>query len=173
MPRQPGRLKPPGGQALQVLVNWAEWCAYAESAPATPAQVGAIRGEWRRLWPECGRETRLSTCAALLGCGELGSTTDLVLGDAGRLLAMLRGFASRAELAAAASSDGEDQAGEPAREELASDGVSVGDALVRVMPAAFAAWQGWRPRRAPAGNAGPGPVPAATPATASNALPWP
>ena len=92
------------------------------------------------------------------GREELGSTTDLVLGDAGRLLAMLRGFASRAKLAAAASSGSEHQASEPPREELSGDGVSLADALVRAMPAAFAALQAWRPRRQPAENAGPGPV---------------
>ncbi len=129
-------------------MNWAEWCAYAESAPATPAQVGAIHGEWRRLWPGCGRETRLSTCAALLGRGELGSTTDLVLGDAGRLLGMLRGFASRTDLAAAvALSDEEKRAAEPTAGGLAGDGVRLADALVPVMTAVVAVWQGWRSRR--------------------------
>lgn len=152
-------------------MNWAEWCAYAESAPATPVQVGAIHGEWRRLWPGCGRETRLSTCAALLGRTGLGSTTDLVLGDAGRLLAMLRGFSSRTDLAAAVALSNEKRAAELIAEELAGDGVRLADALVRVMPAAFAVWQGWRRRRLPAEYAGHGPRPAATPATACNALP--
>jgi hypothetical protein len=52
----------------------------------------------KRNQPGLHAQLALSTCAALLGRDELGSTTDLVLGDAGRLLAMLRGFASRAEL---------------------------------------------------------------------------
>ena len=136
-------------------MNWAEWCAYAESAPATPAQVGAIHGEWRRLWPGCGRETRLSTCAALLGRGELGSTTDLVLGDAGRLLGMLRGFASRTDLAAAVALSEDQAAAAAAAGELAGGGVRLADAVVPLVPVVVALWECWRSRRAPAGTPGP------------------
>jgi hypothetical protein len=85
---------------------------------------------------------------------------------------MLLGFRDRDELAATVGPGDGNQAGEPAREELASDGVRLADALVRVMPLAFAAWQGWRSRRVPAEDAGSGPGPAATPATGSNAFPW-
>jgi hypothetical protein len=90
----------------------------------------------------------------LLGRGELGSTTDLVFGDAGRLVRMLRGFASRTEMAAAVALS-EDQAAEPAAgKDLAAAGVRLVDVLVSLVPAVVASWECWRSRRAPTGEAG-------------------
>ncbi len=150
-----------------------EWHRVLETQPATANQVGVIRREFERLGLGAdGRAERLAISAVLLGFGGLDSTRDLTMGDAGRLYRMLLGFRDRDELASAVSLSGEDQAGELAREELASDGVSLGDAFLRGMTVAFAAWQGWRPRRLSAEDVGPGPGPAATPATGSNALPW-
>jgi hypothetical protein len=137
-----------------------------ETEPATPNQVGVIRREFGRLGLGAdGRAERLAISAALLGLGGLDSTRDLTMGEAGRLYRMLLDFRHRDELATAVDLGGEGQGGAPAYEKLASDGVSLADALLRVMPPAFAAWQGWRLRRPLAEDAGPGPGPAATPAT--------
>lgn len=86
----------------------AGWHAILATRPATPNQVGAIIGEWRRLGlghPD-DRAERLQLTARLLGLPEVGSTTDLVMGDAGRLIGMLRGCGDRASLGALLDSPG-------------------------------------------------------------------
>jgi hypothetical protein len=131
-----------------------------ETEAATPNQVGVIRREFGRLGLGAGgRAERLAISAALLGLGGLGSTRALTMGEAGRLYRMLLDFRDRDEMAAAVDLRSEGQGGKPACEELASDGVSVADAL-HAMALAFAGWQAWRPGRSSVGNAerGPGQV---------------
>lgn len=86
-----------------------EWNHVLDTHPATATQVGAIVGEFRRLGV-ADRGERLALSAALLGLGDLGSTTELVMGQAGQLVATLRHIRDRAELAevAAAPDDGQD-----------------------------------------------------------------
>jgi hypothetical protein len=86
-----------------------EWNQVLATEPATNTQVGAIIGEFDRLGV-AGRAERLAISAELLGLADLSSTTDLVMGDAGRLVAMLRRTRDRAglpDLAAAAVDDGQ------------------------------------------------------------------
>lgn len=78
-----------------------EWNAVLATKPATPNQVGAILREFARLgYRDADRAGRLAVSAAMLGLDELASTTDLVMGDAGRLLCMLRDIRDRGELTA-------------------------------------------------------------------------
>jgi hypothetical protein len=74
-----------------------EYLEMLATEPATATQVGAIIGEFRRLGID-NRDERLAISAELLELGGLGSTTDLVMGQAGRLVDMLRRTAGRAEL---------------------------------------------------------------------------
>jgi hypothetical protein len=70
--------------------------------PATPNQRGAVLREFGRLGfhDEHDRAERLAICAALLGLEELGSTRDLVMGQAGQLVNILQRVRDRGELAA-------------------------------------------------------------------------
>jgi hypothetical protein len=98
-----------------------EYLEVLATEPATGAQVGAIIGEFGRLGIT-DRAERLAITAALLGLEHVGSTTDLVMGDAGRLVAMLRRTHDRAELpdvTAAAVDD--DQADEHVTEKPRGD----------------------------------------------------
>jgi hypothetical protein len=74
-----------------------EYLEMLATEPATATQVGAIVGEFRRLGV-IDRAERLAISAELLGLEELGSTTDLVMGDAGRLYRTLLDVRDRAEL---------------------------------------------------------------------------
>lgn len=77
-----------------------EWQQKLSALPATPNQVGAVRREFERLGFGPGdRADRLRITAQLVGLAEVGSTRDLAMGDAGRLLRQLRDVADRAELA--------------------------------------------------------------------------
>jgi hypothetical protein len=90
-----------------------EYLEMLATEPATPTQVGAILGEFRRLGVD-NRAERLAVSAELLGLDGLGSTTDLVMGQAGQLVAMLRRVRDRAELpdvATAADDDQDDEHG--------------------------------------------------------------
>jgi hypothetical protein len=58
-----------------------EYLEVRETTPATPNQVGAIHGECQRLGLG-DRNERLAACAQLPGLGGLGSTRDLVTGQA-------------------------------------------------------------------------------------------
>jgi hypothetical protein len=79
-----------------------EWAEMLATTPATPLQVGAIHGEFRRLgFIAAERDERLAACAALLGLERLWSTRDLVMGDAGLLVRLLRELPDRAALIAA------------------------------------------------------------------------
>jgi hypothetical protein len=82
-----------------------EWNAVLATEAATPAQRGAIMGEFGRLgFGAHDRDQRLATAAAILGLDTLGSIRDLVMGDAGRLLHILQRTRDRSELSALASS---------------------------------------------------------------------
>lgn len=89
-------------------MNREEWNHVLESEPATPNQVGAIHGEFRRLGIG-DRDKRLAITAELLGLGELDSTTDLVMGEAGRLIGILRQTRDRSELPLAADDEDQDE----------------------------------------------------------------
>jgi hypothetical protein len=78
-----------------------EWLELAATEPATSDQVGAIHREFARLgYREAERAGRLAASAALLCLDGLDSSADLTLGEAGKLVRLLQGFTSRAELAA-------------------------------------------------------------------------
>lgn len=68
------------------------------STPVTRAQVGAILGEYEKRMRINRRDQRLAISAALLGLDDLNSTWDLTMGQAGKLLHMLRATKDRAEL---------------------------------------------------------------------------
>src|ERR1039457_2577915 len=97
-----------------------EWGAVLAVEPLTPAQLGAVGHELRRLGfrGRYDRPARLAASAALLGLGELDSTKSLTMGQAGQLLRVLRGFAGRRErgTAGAAGVRGVHQAGRPPRQ---------------------------------------------------------
>jgi hypothetical protein len=88
--------------------------------PATPNQIGAVHREFGRLGVD-DRAERLAISAELLGLDEVGSTTDLVMGQAGRLVGILQQVDNRADLPAVPAGDishdqpggGEDLADEP------------------------------------------------------------
>jgi hypothetical protein len=84
-----------------------EWNEVLAIAPLTPAQRGAVHGEFTRL-SIVGRTERLGISAALLGLRTLGSTSDLTQGQAGKLIARLRDIRNRNELAAVLLADDED-----------------------------------------------------------------
>jgi hypothetical protein len=69
-----------------------EWNEVLATERATPAQVHAVMQEFTRLGLDHpgDRAGRLALTAWLLGLAEIGSTADLVMGDAGRLLTILR-----------------------------------------------------------------------------------
>src|ERR1039457_3788696 len=82
-------------------MNRAEYISLLATAPITPAQRAAILAEFTRLGVT-DRAERLGICAGLLGLSDLGSTNDLVMGQAGQLVSMMRNVGTRAELAAVA-----------------------------------------------------------------------
>jgi hypothetical protein len=101
-------------------VKLADWHAILATEPATPNQVGTVIGEWQRLGlghPD-DRAERLKLTARLLGLAKIGSTTDLVMGDAGRLIGMLRDCEDRASLGALL--DGPEPAASPRPSALAA-----------------------------------------------------
>jgi len=65
--------------------------------PATRTQVGAVVGEFERLGVH-DRDERLMISAALLGLDELTSTGELVMGQAGKLVGILRSVPDLPEL---------------------------------------------------------------------------
>jgi hypothetical protein len=88
---------------------------------------------------------RLAVCARLLGLGDLGSTRDLTMGQAGQLVRLLVGCAGRADLpevTAAPVDDAEDQAGEHSGGER----VTCADVITHIVAALSAAPGGIPPR---------------------------
>lgn len=78
-----------------------EWRQVQATEPATPNQVGALHHEFKRLGYQDNRwdrPARLGAAAALLHLGQLNSTHDLTMGQAGQLLRALRGYRSRTQL---------------------------------------------------------------------------
>jgi hypothetical protein len=126
-------------------MNRDEYLHVLATEPATTAQVGAVIGEFDRLGV-VDRAERLAISAELLGLEELGSTTDLVMGDAGRLVNLLRSTRNRAALpdVAAAAVD-EDQGDEHGGGDLADDGqdgnerITWPEAFARLMVMIYAA----------------------------------
>lgn len=80
-------------------MNRAEWDAYAATVPLTANQLGAIQGHCERLGL-LDRAERLAVLAELADLGHLGSTADLTLGQAGKLIGTLRSLSSPADLVA-------------------------------------------------------------------------
>jgi hypothetical protein len=68
-----------------------------ETTAATRPQVGAILGEFHRIGIR-QRDKRLLICATLLDLDELASTWKLTVGQAGKLVQILRAIHDRAEL---------------------------------------------------------------------------
>lgn len=81
-----------------------EWRAFAESAPATPNQVGAIHREFSRLgFGAADRAGRLRITGQLARAdGQLATTKDLTMGQAGRVVGALTECRSPRDLYAAA-----------------------------------------------------------------------
>jgi len=71
--------------------------------PLTLTQLGAVHGEWRRLGLR-DRDERLRLSAAIAQAEPIGSTKELTLGEAGRLVGQLRECGSLADARAMASS---------------------------------------------------------------------
>jgi hypothetical protein len=121
-----------------------EYLAVLATEPATTAQVGAIIGEFERLGV-VDRAERLAISAELLGLEELGSTTDLVMGDAGRLYRLLLDVRDRAELPGVNVAAVDGQADEHDAEDLADDGQADDDritwreAIARIVTMIYAA----------------------------------
>jgi hypothetical protein len=127
-----------------------EYLAVLATEPATANQRGAIMAEFERLgFGDGDRAERLAICAALLGLGELGSTGDLLMGQAGQLVGVLRGIRDRGELLhGAAAAGGDDQADEPGRDTRTDDGqggnerMTWPEAIARIVAMIYAACQG-------------------------------
>jgi hypothetical protein len=81
----------------------AEYRERLATEPLTPLQLGAIHGEWRRLGLHY-RPERLRLSAALAQVGAIGTTKDLTMGEAGRVVGQLRQCATLADARALASS---------------------------------------------------------------------
>jgi len=119
-----------------------EYLIVLKTESATSNQVGAIHRQFARLGVG-DRAERLAICAALLGLDELGSTTHLVMGQAGHLVGILRQARERADLpavvitAAEAVPDDEDQEYDDEGQE---NRVTLIDAIMAVL-AAVALWE--------------------------------
>ena len=85
---------------MSTLAAWRERLA---TEPLTRTQLGAIHGEWRRLGLR-DRTERLRLSAALALVDTIGSTTELTMGEAGRMVGQLRQCATLADARALASS---------------------------------------------------------------------
>jgi hypothetical protein len=123
-------------------VNRDDYLAMLATEPATGTQVGAVIGEFERLGV-VDRGERLAITAELLGLEHVSSTTDLVMGDAGRLVAMLRRTRDRAELPdISAPADDEDQADEPAEiddDDPGAERIRWPEAISRIIAMLYAA----------------------------------
>lgn len=135
-----------------------EWHHVLATEPATPNQRGVIMREFERLgFGEADRAERLAICAALAGLEQLGSTTDLRMGEAGQVYRILLGVADRDELRAAAGVIDEGQADEDDEAELEDDGQvdeqpagpTLAGAIKHLVILAYLSWRGTRDREAP------------------------
>jgi hypothetical protein len=120
-----------------------EWNQVLATKPATGPQVGAIIAEFERLGV-ADRSERLAISAELLGLEELGSTTDLVMGDAGRLVATLRRTRHRGELpdvtAADVDEDLADEHDSDDRDE--NERITFSEAIIQIVAMVYAACHG-------------------------------
>lgn len=105
-------------------MNRDEWHEELAARPLTPNQRGAIMREFARLGVS-DRTERLTVSAALLGLAELGSTSELVMGQAGQLVNVLAGIRDATELADAARDTA--AADESIEGDAADHGVGQGD----------------------------------------------
>ena len=133
-----------------------EYNVILATEPATANQVGAAMGEFERLgFGLADRRERLAVAVALLRLDELRSTWDLTMGQAGRLVGLLRQIPDRAaldtELAAAGD---EGQAEHVVSQGEAGEGVSLAAALARL---AVVCAESWRPLQVRPGVATTGP----------------
>lgn len=121
-----------------------EYLHMLATEPATVTQVGAIHSEFARLGVH-DRTERLAISAALLDLEELGSTTDLVMGDAGRLVRMLLDIRHRAELPdVTAAADDEDQADEGDEDQagqVETERVTWPEAITRILVMIYTEWK--------------------------------
>jgi hypothetical protein len=122
-----------------------EYLEILATQPATGAQVGAIISEFDRLGV-VDRAERLATTAELLELEHVGSTTDLVMGDAGRLVRMLQRTRDHAELAGiSASADDEnqadeaDEAAETADDDPVDEPLTWPEAIIRIIAVIYTA----------------------------------
>jgi hypothetical protein len=77
------------------------------------------------------RAERLAVCAALLGVDELGSTRDLVMGQAGQLLNILQRTRDRGDLPdVTPAADGDEDQGD---EQVGEDRITIPEAIIRIM----------------------------------------
>jgi hypothetical protein len=107
-----------------------EYLAMLESDPVTPGQRGAIMRECDRLGLT-DRAERLSVLAELLDLDALGSTGELTMGQAGKLVNARQNTRDRGDLpdvttAAGPGDDGQDEDGP-------GDGISAAEAITRIM----------------------------------------
>jgi hypothetical protein len=116
-----------------------EYLEMLATEPATPMQVGAIMGEFDRLGV-ADRAERLALSAELLGLDELDSTTDLMMGEAGRLVGILRSTRDRVELpdVSTLDDDGQDDEHGDASDASGDKRVTIADLIGQV---ALVLWQ--------------------------------
>jgi hypothetical protein len=119
-----------------------EYLEILATQPATGAQVGAIISEFDRLGV-VDRAERLAITAELLELEHVGSTTDLVMGDAGRLVRMLQRTRDHAELVGiSAPADDEDQADEAAEtadDDPVDEPLTWPEAIIRIIAVIYTA----------------------------------
>lgn len=121
-----------------------EWNHVLATERATSNQRGAIMREFGRLGfhDERDRAERLGICTALLGLDELGSTSDLVMGQAGQLVNILQNVRDRGELAdVIAAADDVDQDDEDRQDQDNENRITFTEMLIRVMVAVYIARQ--------------------------------
>lgn len=86
------------------MTTLAEYHARLAVEPLTSGQLGAVHGQFRRLgYPVADRPGRLKISAALARYpGDLASTKDLTMGEAGRLIGALESCRNLADIEALA-----------------------------------------------------------------------
>jgi hypothetical protein len=107
-----------------------EYLAVLDSEPATLAQRGAVMGECDRLGL-ADRGERLAILAVLLGLDALGSTRDLTMGQAGKIVRALRLARDRAELPSIIERAGGGQGGGANADP--GEFISLADAIDRIL----------------------------------------
>ena len=88
-----------------------EYLAMLDTEPATPTQRGAVMRECDRLGL-ADRAERLAILAALLDLDALGSTANLTMGQAGKLVNLLQSTQNRGDLPEITTATGADDGGQ-------------------------------------------------------------